>query len=163
MFTNRLKYIFISIALIAFAQLGLNIYFSYQFDNNPISSSIKKKIEIKENELQYLALKHYNIKMKIPIIITDKIDSKLFGLASLDLNNNVKIYLNKKRMKESLDFMIEDVLPHEYAHAIMFIRKLYTKRDDGHSKEWQNTCINLNGIKCERFVKHNDIVFGKLF
>lgn len=163
MFTNRLKYIFIGIASIAFIQLVLNLYFSYQFDNNPISQSIMNMISQKEQEIQKLAYKHYNIKTKIPIIITDKIESRLFGLTSLDKSGNIKIYLNKKRMKENLDFQINDVLPHEYAHAVMFIRKLYTKQDDGHSKEWQKTCLKLGGIKCERFVKHNDIVFGKLF
>jgi len=163
MFTNRLKYIFIGIALVAFIQLILNVYFSYKFDNSPISSSIKEMISKKEKELHELAYKHYNIKRKIPIIVTDKIESKLFGLTLLDKSNNITIYLNKKRMKENLDFEINDVLPHEYAHAVMFIRKLYTKHDDGHSKEWQNTCLKLGGIKCERFVHHNDIVFDKLF
>jgi len=162
MFKSRLKYTFIAIAIIALLQLFINMYLSYQFKNNPLSESLQNRINEKEKELQYLAFKYYKIKTKIPLFITGKMNDKLFGLTSLEKNGNLKIYLNKNRMQENIDYMIDDVFAHEYAHAVMFLRKLYTKKDDGHSLEWQKTCLNLGGQKCNRFVKHQDIVFEKM-
>jgi len=86
--------------------------------------------------------------------------SNLYGMASYD-GDSIKIYLNKKRLKESLDYVIEDVMPHEYAHAVVFYKKL-NRGKNGHSLEWQKVCQKLEGIRCERFVKSHDIVMGKL-
>jgi len=163
MLKKNLKQLFLLLSFVAVSALLFNLYSSYKFRNNPISDKIKTKIEHKEYDLYQLAMQHYNITQRVPIIITDKIPSKLFGLASLDKEKNVKIYLNKKRMKESLDYMIEDVLPHEYAHAVIFLQGIYSPENGGHTKEWQDACIKLGGIKCERFVNHDDIVFGKIF
>ena len=58
--------------------------------------------------------------------------------------------------------MIDYVLPHEYAHALMFIFNKFPKQNAGHTKLWQKICLTLEGKKCDRFVKHNDIMMGKL-
>ncbi len=57
--------------------------------------------------------------------------------------------------------MIDSVLPHEYAHAIMFILGDFSRQNGGHSKKWQEICISLEGKKCDRFVNHNDIIIEK--
>lgn len=57
--------------------------------------------------------------------------------------------------------MINDVLPHEYAHALMFVKRVFTDENGGHSKQWQNICIALEGINCNRFVDHDDVIMGK--
>jgi len=45
---------------------------------------------------------------------------------------------------------------------MMFIFKDFTNENSGHSQRWQQICLELEGKKCDRFVKHNDIVMGKL-
>ncbi len=77
-------------------------YNNYQFSNNPLSKEIQKKILQKENEIKKQIKKHYNREINIPIIISDKMNSKLFGAAIFDdKSNKIEIYLNKKRFKFS--------------------------------------------------------------
>jgi hypothetical protein len=120
-----------------------------------------KKLETKNNNIKKLIQKKYNIKIDIPIIISKKVPNNLFGLAVYN-GGNIKIVLNKNRFKESSEYMINNVLPHEWAHAMMFVFGKFTKENGGHTKQWQDICLALDGIKCDRFVNHNDIVMGKL-
>ena len=137
-------------------------YNTYQFDNNPISKDIQDKVAKKEYEILRLIKKKYNVNLNVPLEITNKMNSKLFGMALFDTRtNSIKIYLNKKRFKESLDYMLRDVLPHEYAHALMFHFGDFSNKNGGHTLGWEKACLNLNGIKCDRFVNHNDIVIEK--
>ena len=85
----------------------------------------------------------------------------MFGLASYD-NGNIKIYLNKNRFQENSEYMKDYVLPHEYAHALMFTFNKFPKQHGGHTKLWQQICLSLDGKKCDRFVDHEDILMGKL-
>ena len=57
--------------------------------------------------------------------------------------------------------MINDVLPHEYAHAIIFMINKKSLKKEGHSKQWSDICKKIGGIKCQRFVNTNDIVIYK--
>lgn len=161
MFLKRLKLFFISITIVASLFLIYSIYENYKFKNNPLDTKILAKIKTKQIELQILAKKKLQIEQKIPIKISDKMPSKLFGAASSDKKGNIVIFLNKKRFQESVDYMIEDVLPHEYAHALMFVLGNYTNRNGGHTIEWENICKSLNGIRCTRFVNNHDIIIGK--
>lgn len=88
--------------------------------------------------------------------------NNLFGLAVYTQEHKIKIVLNKNRFQESVDYMVDYVLPHEYAHALMFRFGDFTKKNGGHTKKWQKICLSLNGKKCDRYVKHNDIIFGKI-
>lgn len=141
--------------------LVYNWYESYEFKNNPLDENIRKKIYFKHQELEQLTYKKFNIKRKIPVKISDKMPSKLFGAATYSKNGQITIFLNKNHFKESLEYMIDDVLPHEYAHALMFVIGDFRDINGGHTLKWQNTCKALNGIRCDRFVNHNDIIIGK--
>ena len=57
--------------------------------------------------------------------------------------------------------MIKDVLPHEYAHALMFVLGDFSNINGGHSLKWEQICKKLNGLKCDRFVNNHDIIIGK--
>lgn len=160
MFKKKLKIIFLFFTIFATIVLILNLYSSYKFDNNPISNEIKFKITQKKIEIVKLVKLHYYINFNVPIIITDKMDSSLYGLTYYDGKRKIQIFLNKKRLKENLNYILEDVLPHEYAHALVF--RLGKFRGDGHSKEWQKICLNLNGKRCDRFVNNEDIVMEKM-
>lgn len=158
---KQLKTIFLFIIIIGTILFITLIYKSKDFKNNPLKSKVKDKIEKKNLELQSLASLRLNINAKFPIIISDKLPNKLYGLTSIDKNKNIFIYLNKKRFQEESEYMIESVLPHEYAHAIMFYGGDYTKQNGGHTKKWQKICQILDGKKCERFVNMHDIVIEK--
>ncbi len=98
--------------------------------------------------------------LDVPIKISNKLDDKKFGLAYY-YNGRITIYLNKKHFLESSDYMINDVLPHEYAHAVMFAMDDFSDESGGHSKKWQNICIKLGGKTCKRYVNRMDIIIGK--
>ena len=63
--------------------------------------------------------------------------------------------------QESKEYMINNVLPHEYAHALMFMFGDISNKKSGHSKKWIRVCNNIGGIKCEQFVDSHDIVIHK--
>ena len=161
MFLKKLKFFFLALTFVASFFLIFSWYNSYLFKNNPLDEKILKKVKIKERELQVLAYNKFQITRKIPIHISDKMPSSLYGAASFSKNSQIQIYLNKNRFKESSDYMIDNVLPHEYAHALMFAMNDFTKEHGGHSLKWQKICKSLNGLKCDRFVNHNDIIIGK--
>jgi len=161
MFAKKLQNGFIAIIIVSIAILFINVYNSYQFKNSPISTKIQLQIDAKSQEILHKIDTYYPTNTPIPLIITDKMPSNIYGLASLDKEGHIKVYINKKRIKESLEYILEDVIAHEYAHAIMFTRG-YRERDDGHSKAWQDVCITLGGSRCNRFVNHQDIIYGKM-
>ncbi|MBT6107308.1 MAG: hypothetical protein HOH31_01815 [Campylobacteraceae bacterium] len=153
--------IFTIVIVLSIVLLGYISYNNNQFDGENLPIQIQAKLKEKEYHIRKLIIEKYNMDINIPIIISNKIPDNLFGLASYD-NNHIKIILNKNRFQESEEYMINYVLPHEYAHAMMFIFKDFTNENSGHSQRWQQICLELEGKKCDRFVKHNDIVMGKL-
>jgi len=161
MFIKRLNYFFLFITILGSIFLIYSWYENYQFKNNPLNEDIQKKIQEKKQYLEVLSYKKFNIKRKIPVIISDKLPSNLFGAATFSKDGEIQIFLNKKRFQESVSYMIDDVLPHEYAHALMFIYGDTSDENGGHSLKWQKICKSLNGLRCDRFVDHNDIIVGK--
>ncbi len=153
--------IFTAIVIVSIILLTMIYYNNSKYDGDNLPLEIQTKLKQKEYHLRKLIVQKYNKKIKIPIIISDKISDNLFGLAAYD-KDGIKIILNKNRFQESSDYMIDYVLPHEYAHALMFVFRDFTKENGGHTLKWQKICLNLEGKKCDRFVQHNDIVLGKL-
>ncbi|SKB25902.1 SprT-like domain-containing protein [Malaciobacter marinus] len=136
-------------------------YKDYQFNTKPLAKETILKIEEKRTYLKSLALEKYNINYNVPILISKDMKSNLFGKTKYSFDEKVVIYLNKNRFKENVDYMIDSVLPHEYAHAVMFLLGDFSRQNAGHSKKWQEICIFLEGKKCDRFVNHNDIIIEK--
>lgn len=161
MFKKKLEFIFVSVMLIAVSILGLNYYNSYTFKNNDISDSYKQRIESKEKEVLLNMQKHYGFALNIPLIVTDEFKGRLYGLTSYK-NGEIKIYLNKKVMQESMDYMVESVIAHEYAHALMFHQGHMHIKDDGHSSLWQKTCVKLGGYDCQQYVDRDEIIMSKM-
>lgn len=160
---NSIIKIFLAITI--FGIMGI-VYLQYEdkkFYNNDLEKRIYDRIYFKEIEIRKLIKKHYGIDFKVPIIISKELGTKRFGMAVFNpINNDIKIYLSKSRFKESENYMINDVLPHEYAHALMFKLGKFSNENGGHTKAWQNACINLNGLRCDRFVNHDDILIDKM-
>jgi len=161
MFTKKLEFLFIGIIIVAIIILINNWYSDNQFKNNPLSDEYKELISKKEQEILYNMQQHYHIRFKVPLIVTDKFKDKLYGATTYN-NGEIKIYLNKNVMQESMDYMIDSVIAHEYAHALMFKMGLYNYNSDGHSNEWRKMCTNLGGINCERYVDREEIIMSKM-
>jgi len=161
MFKKKLEFIFLSVVFMAIALLSKNYYNAYIFKNNDISDEYKKLIQNKEMQILKLMQNSYGFSFKVPLIITDKFKGKLFGLTSYK-DGEVKIYLNKKVMQESMDYILNNVIAHEYAHAFMFKKQYLQINNDGHSKEWKQVCINLGGLNCKKYVNQNDVVMAKM-
>jgi len=159
LFVKKLEYTFILLIIFALLYLAKNYYDDYQFKHNDIPHSYKQRIVQKEKEVLQLMQKQYGFVYKVPLIVTDKFKGRLYGLTVYQ-NGDVKIYLNKKVMQESFDYIVDSVIAHEYAHALMF--KLGNFSGDGHSKEWQEACVKLGGVGCMQYVDRNDVIMGKL-
>ena len=158
---KQLKLLFLLIMFVAFSFMGYNYYKTYQFFHNPLSKSITNRIDSKEKEILSLMQKNFNESISFPIIITEKIKGRLYGLTSYS-SGKIIIYLNKKVMLESLDYMIDSVLPHEYAHAYLFYKNDFSKEKDGHSQKWLETCKLLGGKDCRQYVNQHEVVMGKI-
>ena len=161
MFKKKLELIFLGAIVIAILVLSKNYYDNYIFLTNDIPDSYKKRIVDKERETLQLMQSNYGFSFRVPIIVTDKFKGRLYGLTAYK-NGEIKIYLNKKVMQESMDYMVDSVIAHEYAHALIFKLGMRSKKKDGHSKEWQKACEKLGGMKCEQYVNSHDVVMGKL-
>ncbi|MEA2099039.1 MAG: SprT-like domain-containing protein [Campylobacterota bacterium] len=161
MFKKRLEIIFIVITMMAISALGYNYYSSYSFKNNDIPDNYKQRISDKEQEILSNMQKNFGFVFKVPVIVTDEFKGRLYGLTSYR-DGEIKIYLNKKVMRESIDYMVESVIAHEYAHALMFkLGHLHTK-DKGHSQLWQQTCVKLGGKDCQQYVDQKEIILSKM-
>jgi len=157
----KLQKLFLLITISASALLVYIWYQDYNFTKNPLEQKFQLQIYEKQQRLKSLAFKHYGITRSFHIIISDKMNANRFGMAVYDVNSQISIHLNKKRFKESANYMITDVLPHEYAHAIMFYFKDFSSQNSGHTKRWQNICKKLEGKRCDRFVNNQDILIEK--
>ena len=160
MFQKKLEYAFITIIVFALSVFLLNTYNSYSFKHNPLSQNYIDKIDAKEQEILSNMQNNFGFVYKFPIIITDEIPGRLYGLSSYK-KGDIKIYLNKKVMQESMDYIISDVLAHEYAHALLFKLGKFGGKD-GHSKLWQKTCSKLGGENCRRYVDRQEIIMSKI-
>ncbi len=161
MFVKKLESTFIAIILLALALLGYNYYTSYSFKNSDIPDSYKEQIANKEQEVLHNMQKNFGYTFKVPLIVTDKFKGRLYGLTSYK-DGEIKIYLNKKVMQESMEYMVESVIAHEYAHALMFKRGHFQTKEAGHSKEWQQVCVKLGGKDCRQYVNSHEIIMSKM-
>lgn len=157
---KKISNIFLFITIVSAFFLVYLWYKEYKFNNSSLDEKIVKRVKEKTRSLKALAYKKYNITYDIPIIISDKMKNNLFGMATFS-KNGVVIFLNKKRFKENVEYMIEDTLPHEYAHAVMFLLGDFSNENAGHTLKWEKICKNLQGKRCDRFVTHDDIIIEK--
>lgn len=158
---KRLEYIFLFIMVVSVSILVYNLYKSYSFKHNPLPQSYIEKIKRQEQIVLENMQKNFGFRHKFPLIITDKIPGRLYGLTSYE-NGRIKIYLNKNVMQESMDYMVESVIPHEYAHALLFFLGKDTNEKGGHTAEWKRTCEKLGGKDCRQYVNQREIIMSKM-
>lgn len=161
MFKKKLELLFIGVIISALSLLALNYYNDYSFKHNEIPQSFKKRIQDKEQEILQNMQNNFGFTFQVPLVVTDRFQGRLYGLTAYE-NGQIAIYLNKNVMKESMDYMVDNVIAHEYAHALMFKLGYYSSNHEGHSKEWQQTCVKLGGADCRQYVDQREIIMSKL-
>ncbi len=178
MLTRKFKIMFASTMFASAAILASNwekINENYETDN------LYKKIILKEKSVLALMQSKYGFQFDVPIILTKQLEDNVYGVTICDKDDSIKIYLNKKIVQNNLDYVLDTVIPHEYAHALMFKQKLLAKnrdgyalrvrqvglthksKHDGHNHIWQKTCKDLGGDQCQKFVTHKDAKMSQLF
>lgn len=160
MLKKKLEYAFLAIIAIFTLVLAKNYYTSYTFQNNDIPPNYKQRIADKEQEILQLMQENYGFRFQVPLIVTDEFRGRLYGLTSYR-NGEIKIYLNKNVMQESMDYIVDSVIAHEYAHALMF-QQGHLNVKDGHSEKWRVTCIKLGGVDCRQYVNGQEIIMSKM-
>ena len=98
MLQKKLELFFLSLILIAVSVLARNYYKSYSFKHNPLPQEYLDKIKNKEKDVLAHMQHNFGLSIKFPIIITDKIPGRLYGLTSYK-NGHISILLNKKIMQ----------------------------------------------------------------
>lgn len=161
MFQKKLEMVFVATVLVAISFLFYNLYSSYNFQNSEIPQSYKNQITLKEQEILSNMQKEFGFAYSFPLVVTDKFRGRLYGLTSYE-DGKITIYLNKKVMQESMRYMLDSVIAHEYAHALLFKLGRYDKERGGHSKEWQETCIKLGGKDCREYVNSHEVIMAKM-
>jgi len=161
MFKKRLELFFLIVIIIAVTTLGINFYKSYSFKHNQLPKEYLKRITDKEKDILSNMQKSFGYRVRFPVVVTDKIPGRLYGLTSYK-NGHITIYLNKKVMRESMGYMIESVIPHEYSHALLFYLHKNSNEKAGHSKLWKQTCIQLGGKDCRQYVNQKEIILSKM-
>ncbi len=160
MFKKRLEALFIVVIIAALGVLAKNYYDTYAFDHHAIPQEYQHRIDVKEQEVLRHMQQQYGYAVMFPLIVTDRFQGRLYGLTTFT-DGQIKIYLNKKVMRESIDYMVDSVIAHEYAHALLFYQG-YVDAGDGHSALWQETCTRLGGENCRQYVDAQEVVMRKL-
>ncbi len=158
---KSLETFFLGIILFAATVLGYNYYSEYEFEHD-FDSKFLPPLHKKEEEILQKMQRNLGYAVRFPIVVTDKIPGRIYGLATFDKQGRVVIFLNKRVFKESFDYILDDVLAHEYAHALLLSRGYITDANGGHTPLWQRTCKALGGQHCERYVDREDVVNRKL-
>ena len=158
--SKKLEKLFLLAMLIPIVYMASSWYEAKKFKDSPLSLQTQKSIKKRQNQVVELMYQNFNITKNIPLIVSDEFSSRLYGLTHYE-NGNITIYLNKKRFKESEAYMIEEVIPHEYAHAIVFALGERVSKD-GHTSLWQKICRQLDGKHCEQYVNGEEIIRQKM-
>lgn len=158
--TKKLEIFFILLILFSLGYISYSYYQNEHFNHNPLSPEIQEKIIQRENEVVSLIKRHYRINVDIDMSVSDEFSSQLYGLTQYH-DGQIRIYLNKKRFKESKNYMLEEVIPHEYAHALVFALNEHRTKD-GHTQLWQDICLKLDGKICTRYVDNEEIISQKM-
>jgi len=158
--TKKLEVFFILLIFLSLGYISYSYYQTKYFKNNPLSKKIQERIIQRENEVVTLMKRHYRINVEIDMFVSDEFSSQLYGLTQ-HKDGQIRIYLNKKRFKESENYMIEEVIPHEYAHALVFALNQQSTKD-GHTQLWQAICLKLDGKICTRYVDNEEIIAQKM-
>jgi uncharacterized protein YjaZ len=155
---GRLRAIFALFVIGSISTIAYNLYSDYRFKNSELSERVKERIYSKEREVIERIKREFGIDFDVPLLITDKIPSKIFGLTSYR-GGKITIYINRSRLKESLEYILDDVIAHEYAHALMF---RFGHFREPHTVRWQNICKKLKGKSCKQYVDIDYVISDKI-
>ena len=160
-FKKKLESFFIVVVLLALLFLAKNVYEQQQFKHNGLSGEQKEAIAFKEQEVLDKMQQNLGYRHKFKLVVTDRFKGNLYGLTSYQ-DGQIVIYLNKKVMFESMDYILESVIAHEYAHALMFELGHFNDTKGGHTEQWQVLCRKLGGKECGAYVNQHEVIMAKM-
>ncbi len=160
-FNKKLEKFFLLIIFIALGVLAKNYYTSHTFKDQPLSQKNQQRITLKEKEILQNMRKAFGYEKHYDLNVTDKFPGRLYGLTTFN-EGKITIYLNKKVMQESMDYMVESVIAHEYAHALMFSLGHFEEDSGGHTEQWKEICQKLGGKDCRPYVDQKEIIMSKM-
>lgn len=119
----------------------------------------REQILAKCKEVCELALRLYGVDLsRVPVRFDLK--GRAAGMACWQRRNGVSTYWvrfnNDMMQREAMDHVLNNTVPHEYAHILCFMNPALGKN---HDAGWERVCLRLGGTGRTR---HNeDIVMGK--
>ncbi len=158
---QQLKFIFLFMIISGTIFIIHNLYITWEFNNFPLDKSMRLAIDQKRDELISRTLSSYDIYLPVPVKI-ENLPDNLYGVTIYN-RGDIYIILNRKMFRESFEYILSTVLPHEFAHAVILAKSDFTDNENSHSNEWQNICIELQGKNCEQFVNIDDVISDKIF
>lgn len=119
----------------------------------------REQILAKCKEVCELALRLYGVDMsRVPVRFDLK--GRAAGMACWQRRNAVNTYWvrfnNDMMQREAMDHVLNNTVPHEYAHILCFMNPALGKN---HDAGWERVCLRLGGTGRTRH--QEDIVMGK--
>lgn len=160
--SKKMQRIFALVTLMALALLLANIYRSYHYNHSELEPAVQQALNSKANEMRRILKKRYHIHRPIAFVISPNLPARLYGMTQMGDDGKITVFINKKALRESKAYVLDDVIAHEFAHAAQFALGNMSNHNGGHDAQWQAICKNLHGKHCERYVNTQDVVMGKL-
>jgi SprT protein len=158
---SKLTNIIVFMITISIIGIIYNTIKADRLKNSDLSPQIEARIKQKIAYLDQKAYEYYGIRLNIPIKLIDDVPQRIWGMMVYTEQGPQKIVVNRVQLKESPNYIIENVLPHEWAHAIE--RILHgTKDREGHGEAWLKICNQLSKNRCQRYVHTEKVATEKL-
>lgn len=162
MLAKKMQRIFALVTLLALLLFAANLYRSYHYNHSDIEPGLRQSLEHKANQMRRILAQRYGITAPIAFVISPKLPARLYGMTQLGNDGRITVFINKKALRESKAYVLDDVIAHEFAHAAQFALGKISNTNGGHDAQWQGICHTLQGKHCERYVNTHDVVMGKL-
>lgn len=129
------------------------------YPEKKLTQSDINRIENKKQELIQKTKEIYGFYYDLPLFI-EPINKQIWGAMLYSGGRPKKIVINRDFYLENPDYVINSVMPHEWAHVVA--RLIYKKDIKGHGKEWLSICKSLSNGQCARYVQDEFVVEEKI-
>ncbi len=101
----------------------------------------------------------YGFNYNVPLYI-EETDKRVWGAMLYSGGMPQKIVINKGYYLENPDYVVNFVLPHEWAHVVA--RLIYKTSIRSHGEEWLAICKSLSEIRCDVRVQDEFVAEEKI-
>ena len=117
------------------------------------------RIYNKKAELIIKTRRLYNIDFDLPLYI-ESINNRIWGAMLYSQGTPQKIVINKEYYLENPDYVINYVMPHEWAHVVS--RLIYKTSIRSHGEEFLKICDDLSEFRCDVVVRDEFVAEEKV-